>query len=371
MPAAEEKKLKLALLGCGRIAQVHWRGLAESAGHSIHVSACIDIFLPRAEEMAAKLSAATGEPCAAFGSLAEAAASPAAEFEAVDIMLLHHQHEAAALEAFALGLHVLLEKPMSITPESCAKIVAAANAASADRPGGKKVFWIAEQEQYAPAVLTAQRLIREGLIGETVTLHTMGAAGGQRHAPRGGGGGQGAVLAAAGMPSYSAVLPGEELVRSGAKLARSWRADKALAGGGVIIDGGSHTIRPMRLLMQPHCGEVEAVAAVTEAFNPESEGENFTRTMMRFQNGQVATLEMGGVPGAVYGPEPWRHRVLGTLGEVRVLADSAAGHVEPDVVLFNADHPDGKISRRRDCYFADTPSPSLLKRLLKGEGGAE
>ena len=31
---------------------------------------------------------------------------------------------------------------------------------------------------------------------------------------------------------------------------------------------------------------------------------------------------------------------------------------------------DGLNSRRRDCHFADIPSPSLLKRLLKGEGGA-
>ena len=28
------------------------------------------------------------------------------------------------------------------------------------------------------------------------------------------------------------------------------------------------------------------------------------------------------------------------------------------------------LSRRRDCHFTDTPSPSLLKRLVKGEGGA-
>ena len=27
-------------------------------------------------------------------------------------------------------------------------------------------------------------------------------------------------------------------------------------------------------------------------------------------------------------------------------------------------------SRRRDCHFADTPSPSLLKHLLKGEEDA-
>ena len=71
------------------------------------------------------------------------------------------------------------------------------------------------------------------------------------------------------------------MVRSKDKLGKSWRADKAVAGGGVIIDGGSHTIRPMRMLMQPHCGDVVSVAAVCEAFNPASEGENYTRTLMR------------------------------------------------------------------------------------------
>ena len=30
----------------------------------------------------------------------------------------------------------------------------------------------------------------------------------------------------------------------------------------------------------------------------------------------------------------------------------------------------GLASRRRDCHFADIPSPSILKHLLEGEGGA-
>ena len=30
----------------------------------------------------------------------------------------------------------------------------------------------------------------------------------------------------------------------------------------------------------------------------------------------------------------------------------------------------GLASRRRDCHFADIPFPSILKNLLKGEGGA-
>ena len=32
--------------------------------------------------------------------------------------------------------------------------------------------------------------------------------------------------------------------------------------------------------------------------------------------------------------------------------------------------PLGTFSRRRDCHFADTPSSSLLKHLLKVERGA-
>jgi hypothetical protein len=38
--AGSETKLRLALVGCGRIAQVHWAGIEESATHLIHVVAC-------------------------------------------------------------------------------------------------------------------------------------------------------------------------------------------------------------------------------------------------------------------------------------------------------------------------------------------
>lgn len=51
-------------------------------------------------------------------------------------------------------------------------------------------------------------------------------------------------------------------------------------------------MQPLPLLMKP--GNIVAVAGVTEAFNPDQEGENYTRTLMRFANGATATLEMGG-----------------------------------------------------------------------------
>eukprot|EP01052_Picozoa_sp_SAG31_P015331 SAG31_NODE_983_length_10554_cov_6.049259_1_plen_113_part_00 len=98
MVVATAKKMRLALVGCGRIAQVHWAGIQESALELISVVACVDIYRPRAEEMAAKVVAATGEPCAAFTSMAEALTTPGLRLDAVDIMLLHNQHEVAALE---------------------------------------------------------------------------------------------------------------------------------------------------------------------------------------------------------------------------------------------------------------------------------
>ena len=55
---AGSKKLRLALVGCGRIAQVHWRGIEESAAELIHVVACIDIFAPRARTNAGSLQVA-------------------------------------------------------------------------------------------------------------------------------------------------------------------------------------------------------------------------------------------------------------------------------------------------------------------------
>ena len=140
---------------------------------------------------------------------------------------------------------------MAITPESCGRVMRAAAATD-------KAFWIAEQEQYAPAILTAQRLIAEGAIGDTVTLHTMTAnAGGPgmfganavgKPPPAIGSAadsdgkdvktdslgrdsvGQEQVVKSAGLPDYYMPMEGEESFRTD-KLDRAWRTDKSIAGG--------------------------------------------------------------------------------------------------------------------------------------------
>lgn len=147
------QQLKLALVGCGGIAQAHWRGIQEHP-EQLRVTAVVDIDPARAAAMAEQTG---GQP---FTSLESALAQ--GDFDAVDIMLPHNQHEAAAITAFAAGKHVVLEKPMSTTIASCDRILAAAKQAGT-------VFMVAEQAHYWPDVQQIQQLIQEGAIGEIIT----------------------------------------------------------------------------------------------------------------------------------------------------------------------------------------------------------
>lgn len=148
---SDTQTLKIALVGCGGIAQRHWHGIQEHAKQLL-VSAVVDTDPDRAQAMAKQTG---GQP---FTSLAAALAE--GDFAAVDIMLPHNQHEAAAVTAFAAGKHVVLEKPMSTTVASCNRILAAAKQAGT-------VFMVAEQAHYWPDVVQVRQLIQEGRLARS------------------------------------------------------------------------------------------------------------------------------------------------------------------------------------------------------------
>jgi len=139
-------KLNIALVGCGGIAQAHWRGIQAHATQLV-VTAVVDTDPVRAAAMAEQTG---GQPFTTLESALEQG-----DFAAVDIMLPHHQHEAAAIAAFAAGKHVVLEKPMAPTLASCDRILAAAQQAGT-------VFMVAEQSHYWPDVRQVQQLISGG-----------------------------------------------------------------------------------------------------------------------------------------------------------------------------------------------------------------
>lgn len=273
--------LNLALYGCGGIAQEHLRGLREAASRT-RVAAVIDADAQRAAQMAAD----TGAP--AFASFEDALRSAA--FDAVDIMLPHDLHESAALQAFAAGKHVLLEKPMSTTPESCARILTAA------RDSGR-VFMIAEQAEYWPDARMIRDMIRAGELGEIITARAFfGSPAGARSGPP------------------------------------PWRFSLARAGGGIVIDGGAHWIRPLRMWM----GEIAAIVAVTGRPIAEMEGESLARALLRFESGAVAVFDAL-YGGAALGPGE-EFRITGTRAEI-IVERGPAGRV----LLFDEQHPQGTM----------------------------
>ncbi|MCC7264520.1 MAG: Gfo/Idh/MocA family oxidoreductase [Candidatus Latescibacteria bacterium] len=282
--------LRLALLGCGAIARYHLDGIKEQVPR-IQVSATIDLDQAKAEQFAAETGAR------AFTSLEEALAWGG--FDAVDIMLPHDLHERCALQVFAAGKHVLLEKPMAPTLEGCARILAAAKEAGT-------VFMVAENAQYWPEIVKAREVIQSGALGEIITAR------------------------AAFVCEFDDYWYQEK---------KPWRYQQARNGGGIAIDGGSHWIRPLRMWL----GEIDEVVAVTARPLAEMEGESLVRALFRFQSGAVAGFDAMMVATPL-GPEPW-WRVTGTKGEL-VLDGAFGGGVR----LYDREHRQGRALMEPQGY---------------------
>ena len=276
--------LKLAFLGCGGIARFHLDGIRADAPR-IAVTAAIDTDPARARALADETGA---EP---FSSLEEALAG--GDFDAVDIMLPHDLHEDAAVRCLAAGRHVLLEKPMAPTLDACDRILAAAR-------GAGTVFMVAENAQYWPEVVRAGEAIRAGAIGEPITARARFTN----------------------TPRRDFFLDPEE--------ARPWRFNASRTGGGIVIDGGSHWIRPLRMWL----GEIDAVVATLGRPLPQMQGESLAHALLRFRSGTTATFEALYRDG-IFGPgELWR--ITGTEGEIVIGGPDGAAR------LYNDAHREGE-----------------------------
>lgn len=274
-------ELRLAFVGCGAIAEWHLQAI-ETAVPRVRVVAAIDPNPQHAQRIADRAGAA------AYSSLAEATA--AGGFEAVAILVPHHLHEAVAIEAFAAGLHVLLEKPMAPTLDACDRILDAARAAGT-------VFMVAENAQYWPEVVVAQEVIESGRLGEIITAR-----------------------ACSFVPPLDEFFGGDE----------PWRFSAAAAGGGVAIDTGSHWLRPLRMWL----GEIEEVVAALGHPFPGMEGESLCRALCRHHDGRVSVFDVMLAPGPL-GPEPL-FRITGTGGELII---ESIGRVK----IFDGTEPRGEV----------------------------
>ncbi|MEO8706870.1 MAG: Gfo/Idh/MocA family oxidoreductase [Kofleriaceae bacterium] len=187
--------MRLAFLGCGKIARAHAKRLKKHARHVTLGFASRDG--ARANEYAAQLG---GE---AYASYEAAIASP--DVDAVAVVTPPSSHLELTLAGLRAGKHVVLEKPPLLEAKHFDDVEAAA------RASGKRVF-VAENYQYKPLLRRMRDLLARDMVGDVLFIH------------------------------INAIKK---------QTTEGWRADPAVVGGGALFEGGIHWVDFMANLGLP------------------------------------------------------------------------------------------------------------------------
>jgi myo-inositol 2-dehydrogenase/D-chiro-inositol 1-dehydrogenase len=139
----------VGLIGYGAWGKYHARAIQGTPGCQLRA------VVARSE--ATRQEAATDTGATIYESIPEMVKR--SDIQMIDIVLPNHLHETAALAAIEQGRHVLLEKPMSTSTESCDRIVEAA------RKAGVRLL-IGHEMRFSPLYATIRQLIDSGRLGE-------------------------------------------------------------------------------------------------------------------------------------------------------------------------------------------------------------
>jgi predicted dehydrogenase len=234
-----ERKVRVGLIGCGKIAQTHAKAL--SALEEANFVACCDRDEPRARELAATY----GVPNV-YADAVEMLNS--GTIEAVCVCTPHPLHEPMVVAAAAAGVHVICEKPIAISLEQADNMVEAAEEA------GVK-FGVIFQRRFWPAAKRIRAAIDEGRLG---TL-TLGECSAQIWRPR----------------EYFESDP--------------WRGKWATEGGGVLMNQAVHAIDQFLWYMGDPVEVVGRYATLKHGDYIDVE-DTAVATVM-FENGALGTIQ--------------------------------------------------------------------------------
>ena len=288
--------MKLALIGCGRIAAIHIESIIRytlDSAQPIEIVALIDTNLFNAERFKRTYNLS----CKIFSQLEEAAQD--IDLDSVIISVPHYLHEDLALRALNQKLNILLEKPIAHRLDSGFRILDRARRSD-------QIFMIAENSQYWPEILKVKELLLQGVIGEVVTAKASFRQASDRDI----------------FDSYSVLESDSE--------SKAWRFSLTATGGGITIDGGAHWIRPLRFWF----GEIIGTFSKFSYPHPLMEGESLSQAIFTFENSVTAIFEGILTEKTVFSKD-YPFRITGTLGEIVV------GPEGNGVYIFDQEHPEG------------------------------
>ena len=193
-----EKKgpMRLALIGCGRIAQSHLDALSNVKEAKLEIVV----------ETRPEVGAATAEryKCIAVTNYKDPEVLNLAD--AVIICAPPNLHFEMAKYFFESGKHVLCEKPLTLTPADARELIQIAEAR------GVKLM-MASKFRYAEDVIKTKAILQSGILGNVIMYEN----------------------------TFCSKVPMHD----------RWNAKKEISGGGVLIDNGCHSVDIARYLLGP------------------------------------------------------------------------------------------------------------------------
>jgi len=182
-----DRPLELAILGCGAVTEIFHLPAARNS-RKVRVKVLVDKDLQRARSLALKF----GVP-----SVTDDWTSLDKHVEAALVALPPNLHAPVTVELLGRGIHTLVEKPMALSVGECDAMIAQARKSGA-------VLAVGLMKRFDPAFQWTKRSLEEGLIGEATAFDFR----------------EGRIY--------------DWPLKTG------FRFEKGSAGGGVLIDTGSH-----------------------------------------------------------------------------------------------------------------------------------
>jgi predicted dehydrogenase len=271
--------MRYAIIGCAAgIVPTHLRAIAQLPGAQIVGMADIS-----AERGAAR-AAETGCPFFTDHRALLAEQRP----DVAVICTPHPYHPPIALDCFAAGAHVLVEKPMAVEVAEADTMIAAADAAG-------RILAVNFQQRFRPAIEYVRQLIESGELGETLR-----------------------------------VLCVEPWFRPAAYYrSATWRGTWAGEGGGVLMNQAPHTLDLLCYL----AGLPSKVVGWTRTVVHTIETEDSAQAMLEYANGAFGYLNINTVEAGLQR----RLEMVGDRMSVVLAGDQIAIHrVTPSLSEYRA-----------------------------------
>jgi len=149
MTKPNTSKVRLAVVGCGAVAQIHHVPAIAASGR-VEAAVLVDADEKRARDLAQRYG--VPEVATDYRELP-------GQVEGAVVALPNSLHAPVSIELLRRGVHVLVEKPMAMTVAECDAMIEAARA-------GRAVLAVGLDFRFFESSLFVRDLLRDGLLGE-------------------------------------------------------------------------------------------------------------------------------------------------------------------------------------------------------------